>query len=167
MGYKKGAVLRTAFDSYTIQAQIGAGGTGEVYMVLSSDGTPRAAKILDGAKAGSGGLKPSRDEFNFSFRSTHKNILAVLDCGLTGSRAAFYVMPLYAQSLRDLILRRIPQDNVLRIFGTILDAVEAAHLHNIWHRDLKPENILINEDGRELVVADFGIAHFTAMARLG
>jgi serine/threonine protein kinase len=47
---------------------------------------------------------------------------------------------------------------VLRIFGCVLDGVEAAHLHNIPHGDLKPENILTLEDGKELVISDFGIA---------
>jgi hypothetical protein len=36
MGRKKGEVLKTAFDSYTILGQIGAGGSGEVYEVRDS-----------------------------------------------------------------------------------------------------------------------------------
>lgn len=164
MGYKKGAVLRTAFDSYTIQTQIGAGWTGEVYQVVDSDGIARAAKVLETARGTFAGLKQSRDEFNYCFRATHKNIIPVLDCGLTGSKAAFYVMPLYACSLRGLILQGIPPQNVLRIFGGILDGIEAAHLHNIWHHDLKPENILANQDGKELVISDFGVARFAAEA---
>src|SRR5258708_23623700 len=41
----------------------------------------------------------------------------------------------------------------------MLDGVEAAHLHGVVHRDLKPANVLC--DGPDnLVLADFGIAHF-------
>ena len=46
------------------------------------------------------------------------------------------------------------------MFSKILDGVEAAHLRQIFHRDLKPENIPINPASGELVVADFGVAHF-------
>jgi serine/threonine protein kinase len=160
MAYKKGTVLRTAFDTYKVQSAIGAGGAGEVFSALDAAGAPRAIKLLPAEICGSRGLANSRDEFNFCFKSAHKNVIAIMDCGLTPSRAAFYVMPLFAGSLRDSIRRGIPQDNVLRILGSILDGVEAAHLRNISHRDLKPENVLLSEGGREIVVADFGMAPF-------
>jgi serine/threonine protein kinase len=158
MAYTKGTVLRTAFDTYRIQSKRGEGGSGEVFDVLDSAGETRALKVLRVVKDDQSGLRRSRDEFNFCFRSTHKNIIPVIDCGLTGSKAAFYVMPLYPLSLRDWIRRGIPEENVLRLFGNILDGIEAAHLHNIVHGDLKPENILTSEDGLDLVIADFGIA---------
>lgn len=158
MAYTKGTVLRTAFDTYRIQGKLGEGGSGEVFCVLDSAGAKRALKVLRVGKGDQSGLRRSRDEFNFCFRSTHKNVIPVIDCGLTGSKAAFYVMPLYPLSLRDWIRRGIPEENVLRLFGNILDGIEAAHLHNILHGDLKPENILTSEDGKEVVIADFGIA---------
>lgn len=52
-------------------------------------------------------------------------------------------------------------ETILGIFSSIIDGVGAAHLNHVVHRDLKPENILCKESGEELVVADFGIAHFT------
>src|ERR1700678_2077547 len=158
MGLKKGTVLRTAFDTYKLQNLRGAGRSGEVFEALDSEGMLRAVKILHAVKTSPVGLKRSRDEFNFCFRSNHKNIIPVLDCGLTGSKAVFYVMPLYARSLRDCMKQGIPAENVLRIFSNILDGMEAAHLHGIWHRGLKLENLLTNDDGRELVIADFGVA---------
>ena len=160
MGSKKRTVLRTAFDTYAIRDQRGAGATGEVFVAEDSEGVARAVKVLHATKTSPSGLKQAKDEFHFCFRGTHKNIVPVLDCGLTGAKAAFYVMPLYAHSLRDLMTQGIPPENVLRIFGSILDGVEAAHLYRIWHLDLKPENILTNNDGRDLVISDFGAAHF-------
>jgi len=160
MGQTRAKVLRTAFDTYKLQNLRGAGRSGEVFEALDSEGVLRAVKILHAVKASPVGLKRARDEFNFCFRSNHKNIIAVLDCGLTGSKpAAFYVMPLYARSLRDCMKQGIPAENVLRIYGNILDGMEAAHLQGIWHRDLKPENLLTNDDGRDLAIADFGVAH--------
>jgi serine/threonine protein kinase len=54
----------------------------------------------------------------------------------------------------------IRPENVLPLFGQILDGIEAAHLKGVWHRDLKPENILYGETDGILVLADFGIARF-------
>ena len=158
MAYTEGTVLRTAFDTYTIQSKRGEGRSGEVFEVLDSEGVPRALKVLNGIRAGQHGLRRSRDEFNFGFRSTHPNIAPLLDCGITGTRAAFYVMPLYRKSLKDWIEEGIPTENLLRFFGGILDGLEAAHLHGIWHGGLKPENIFASEDGKQLLIADFGIA---------
>jgi len=54
----------------------------------------------------------------------------------------------------------IKQDDILPLFSQILNGVEAAHLSGVWHRDLKPENILFDQPENNLLVADFGIAHF-------
>jgi serine/threonine protein kinase len=160
MALKVGTVLRTAFDTYTIQGLRGAGISGEVFEAVDAAGAPRAVKVLDAARTGFSGLRRARDEFNFCSRTAHKNIVPVLDCGRTGPKAVFYVMPLYPSSLRRWIMRGIPAESVLRAFGQILDGVEAAHLHSIRHGSLRPENILASEDGRDLAVSDFGIARF-------
>lgn len=54
----------------------------------------------------------------------------------------------------------VRQDQVLSLFSQILNGIEAAHKSGVIHRDLKPENILSDSNGEQLVVADFGIAHF-------
>jgi serine/threonine protein kinase len=69
-------------------------------------------------------------------------------------------MPLYASTLRRELGKERSARQRVELFAQILDGVEAAHLQKIVHRDLKPENILMNPDSNELVVADFGIAHF-------
>ncbi len=160
MGYKKGETLKTAFDTYTIEGQKGAGGSGEVYEVRDSEGALYAAKILDTARTSASRLKRFKNEIGFCAKNTHKNIVKVLASGITEKGATFYVMPLYSGTLRDLISKGVEVAAVLPYFGQILDGVEAAHLHGVWHRDNKPENILFDQKTDTLVVADFGIAHF-------
>src|SRR6266478_2509549 len=160
MGYKKGETLKTAFDVYTIEGQKGAGGSGEVYEVRDSEGALYAAKILDTAKTSASRLKRFKNEIGFCTKNTHKNIVKVLGSGITEKGATFYVMPLYAGTLRDLISKGTEAPAVLPYFGQVLDGVEAAHLQGVWHRDNKPENILFDQKTNTLVVADFGIAHF-------
>src|SRR5579859_1037360 len=160
MGYKKGETLRTAFETYTIEKQRGAGGSGEVYEVRDVESAVFAAKILDPGKVTTTRLKRFKNEIHFCAKSTCPNIVQVLASGVSEKGATFYVMPLYAGTLRDLISRGIAPSAVLPYFGQILDGMEAAHLLGVWHRDVKPENILFSEVSNTLVVADFGIAHF-------
>jgi serine/threonine protein kinase len=160
MGQKKGDVLKTAFETYTIHGQIGVGGSGEVYEVRDSENATYAVKILDPAKASASRLKRFRNEIQFCMRNVHRNIIQVHSSGVTPGGATFYVMPRYSGTLRDLMKKGTGQDAVLGYFGQILDGVEAAHLQNVWHRDVKPENILVSGSSDTLVVADFGIAHF-------
>lgn len=160
MGQKKGAVLRTTFETYTVEKRIGAGGSGEVYEVRDSAGAPYAVKVLDPSRASSTRLKRFRNEINFCSRNAHRNIIAVCAHGVTADGSVFYVMPLYSGTLRDLMAGKPAPERVLPYFVKILDGVEAAHLHDVWHRDLKPENILFSTENDTLVIADFGIAHF-------
>jgi len=160
MGYKKGDLLKTAFDTYTIERRRGAGGSGEVHEVRDSDGAAYAVKILDPARASAVRLRRFKNEIHFCTKNTHRNIIQVLASGTTGSGETFYVMPLYSGTLRDLMSKRIARQAVLPYFGQMLDGVEAAHLQGVWHRDVKPENILFSAETDALVVADFGIAHF-------
>ena len=160
MGYKKGDVLKTAFDTYTIKGQRGAGGSGEVYEVRDSEDVAYAVKILNPERVTATRLKRFKNEIHFCTKNTHRNVIQVHGSGATMTGATFYVMPLYSGTLRDMMSKGIAHPAVLSCFGQISDGIEAAHLQGVWHRDVKPENILFSATTNELVVADFGIAHF-------
>lgn len=104
-------------------------------------------------------MKRFENEFRFCSRNKHKNIITVLDHGLTNDGAPFFVMPLFDGSLRGFI-GGLEIKNAIEIFLSILNGVEAAHQLGVVHRDLKPENILIGDNGKDVVVANFGIAEF-------
>ncbi|CAE6471351.1 unnamed protein product [Rhizoctonia solani] len=55
--------------------------------------------------------------------------------------------------------RYIGDDALVRsVFTQLLDAVQWCHIQGVRHRDLKPENILCEEDGKTVLVSDFGLA---------
>ena|SRR5256885_15118258 len=144
------------FDSYTLVGQIGSGASGTVFEVGNSEGKHVALKLLTSAAQSK--LKRFKNEINFCLRPVSTQIVQVLDFGKE-DQSLFYVMPLYSGSLKKRIASGINPGEVLRLFNRMLDGVEAAHLHGVVHRDLKPANVLC--DGPDnLVLADFGIAHF-------
>jgi serine/threonine protein kinase len=166
MSLKKPKVFKTPFNQYTATEIIGEGGAGRVYKATSDDNQAFAIKLLHSGKATPQNMKRFQNEVVFCSRKSQSNIIEVLDSGnvVDGKvDSPFYVMPLYATSLRALLLEaRIPPERVLYYFTQLLNGVEAAHLQKVTHRDLKPENVLYDEHLDRLLVADFGIAHFEA-----
>jgi serine/threonine protein kinase len=163
MSLRKPIVFETPFNQYNGTDIIGEGGAGRVYIATGDDNNAYAIKLLDSKKATRQKMKRFKNEVEFCSRNRHPNIIAVSDNGnvVDGKKySPFYVMTLYAGSLRKLLEAGISPDKVLYYFSQLLDGVEAAHLQNVIHRDLKPENVLYDETQDHLLVADFGIAHF-------
>lgn len=69
-------------------------------------------------------------------------------------------VPLILMKLCDSCLSNINRDSAtaIKLFEFLMNVLERLHLYGIIHRDLKPENILL--DGKEFVLADFGVAGF-------
>ncbi len=165
MAKRKRYMFQTSFNSYEDVAIVGEGGSGRVFKVVDEEGNQYAIKLLDIDRATREKLKRFKNEIVFCERAQHPNIIKVVDHGLIdieGMAAPFYVMPYYETSLRTLIKEGIPPDKILPILSQVLDGVEAAHLQGVVHRDLKPENILYDKTEDLIIVADFGIARFTA-----
>jgi len=156
-------LFESAFDTYTEVGIIGHGGSGTVLHVKNEYGSSYALKYLSPQNVTTQKLKRFKNELSFCEKNTHPNILTIIDSGFIAfkrTKCPFYVMPLFKGTLRDLMKEKIPVDKILPLFSVVLNGVEAAHKQKIWHRDLKPENILHDTANDQLVVADFGIAHF-------
>ena len=141
---KKIIIFDTPFDTYTSTSIIGEGGAGRVHAVTNSTGEDFALKCLAAERISSERLKRFKNEIQFCRRDTHANILKIFDDGATvmkGIKCPFYVMRRFPGTLRTIMSKQSPEDNML-LFSQILNGVEAAHLVGVWHRDLKPENIL-------------------------
>jgi serine/threonine protein kinase len=157
-------VFKTAFDEYTIVEKIGEGGSGVVHKVRNADGDYFALKVLHEVRGDRKKLKRFKNEIGFCFRFNHRNIVPVVDWGVTSESQdksnilPFCVMPFFPRTLRMAMKSGIDPAKVMPMFAQILEGVEAAHLRGVVHRDLKPENILVEDE--RAVVADFGIAHF-------
>lgn len=159
----KGTVVLTAFDDFTLVKQIGQGGNGKVFSAKDSKGDDVAIKFVKRDESDKK-FKRLKNEINFCEKCKHKNIVHVIDRGvfsLDSEMYVFYVMPLYPETLRDKINKGLTPDEAIRIFVGIMQGLKYAHDKGAVHRDIKPENILFDSRNNELVICDFGIAHFS------
>lgn len=88
----------------------------------------------------------------------HPHIVKVLDYGeLEGN--PYLVMEYIegGQTLKDLMGKALPVEQVARLLLPVAEALAYAHRQHIIHRDIKPGNVLITKGG-EVKLADFGIA---------
>lgn len=162
---KTPSVFETYSQIYTYANRtFGEGGCGRVVEVRDESGDVYALKWLLPDRVSTAKRKRFKNELAFCSRANHHRIIRVLDAGFVtagGEKCPFYVMQKYAGTLRIHMQRGLRPVDVLPIFLNMLDGVEAAHICGIWHRDLKPENVLCLATPTDLVIADFGIAHFT------
>ena len=163
MSQSKIIEFTTTFSRFRSIRLLGEGGAGFVYEVKDDNEQRFALKILKKQGITKEKRKRFKNEILFCQRSSHPNIISILDHGIVLDEnipVPFYVMPLYDSSLRNLITDGLKPQFIVPLLSQLLDGVEAAHLQNIVHRDLKPENILFRNSDTHLTLADFGIAIF-------
>ncbi len=155
-------------DTYKIEALIGRGGMGAVFVASHSrlPGKKVAIKLLHAELHDQDVMLRFRREAEIASRLGHPNIVAVHDFNITPDGTPYLVLEyLEGQTLAQKIKDGpIPLDQVLSIVRQVGSALAAAHREGIVHRDLKPQNIFLiptEVDGRMVEIAkvlDFGIS---------
>jgi serine/threonine protein kinase len=147
---------------FRLQARLGAGGMGRVYLGYSPGGRPVAVKVVHPDLA--------RDpEFMQRFRRevaaaqsvSDAYTAAVVGAGPDDSPPWLATTFVAGPSLADLVTRSgpLPEHAVWRLAGGLAEALQAIHSRGLIHRDLKPGNILVAADGPRVI--DFGISRTT------
>jgi len=99
-------------------------------------------------------------------RIQHRNVVSMLDVGMSDEGVPFFVMEfLQGETLRERLKRRklVSVGEASRIMIQTLSGVSALHAKRVVHRDMKPSNIFVarEADGSEIVkILDFGVSKF-------
>lgn len=145
---------------FTIDAYLGRGGMGEVYLAHRStdDFVQKVAIKLLRIEASDRAQLFARER-RLLAGLNHPNIARLIDGGVSAEGRPYMVMDYVDGQPIDLFVREHKTDlsDRLRLFGDICAAVAYAHAHLVVHRDLKPSNIMIDETG-SVKLLDFGIA---------
>jgi serine/threonine protein kinase/tetratricopeptide (TPR) repeat protein len=145
---------------YTIERELGRGGSATVYLALEEKhGRQVAIKVLKPEVATSLGAERFLREIGITARLSHPHLVPLIDSGEAGG-LLYYVAPyISGGSLRDRLVLggRFTVPDALRVTREVGAGLDYAHRNGFIHRDVKPENILF-ADGQAML-ADFGIAH--------
>ena len=150
----------TTLGPYSVIAQIGAGGMGEVYRARDTKlDRDVALKVLPEAfTADPDRLARFEREAKVLASLNHPNIGHIYGLEEAEGTKALVLELVEGPTLADRIKDGpIPIDEALPIAKQIAEALEAAHEQGIIHRDLKPANVKVKEDGT-VKVLDFGLA---------
>src|SRR5262245_17889481 len=151
----------TRLGPYEIEASLGAGGMGEVYLARDTRlGRKVAVKVLPDAVSSD---HERRNRFDREARAvaalSHPNICALFDVGSEGSTHYLVMEYVEGQTLAErLAAGPLPVPEALRLGAQIAGGLAAAHDRRIIHRDLKPANIKLAAAGVKIL--DFGLAKF-------
>jgi|KBSSwiStaDraftv2_1062776.scaffolds.fasta_scaffold00483_10 serine/threonine-protein kinase len=156
------SLVGQAFGAYTIEAPIGHGGMGSVWLARRSDGRFEgkvAVKLLNIALLGQSPEERFRREGRLLGRLMHPNIARILDAGVAPSGQPYLVLEHVEGRAIDVYCdeRRLSVNERIRLFMDVLAAVGHAHANLIIHRDIKPSNIHVTHGGA-VKLLDFGIA---------
>jgi serine/threonine-protein kinase len=152
------------FDRYTIEALLGEGGMGCVYLAFDERLHRRVALKVMRHASGDASDPAATDAVARLFREaravaalTHPNIVVVHDVGEVDGVPFLAMEHVTGRTLRAHMAEDVPLPTRLRWLGEVARALAAAHRAGLVHRDVKPENVLVSDEGA-VKVLDFGIA---------
>ncbi len=161
------AKLKVEIEGYDLLKRLGQGGQATVYKAIQrQDGRTVAVKVLHaGPHATEEARARLKREINALRAINHPNIVQAIGAGRTRSGLDCLVMnyidgrPLdHLWSDPAFAALVAPQAaDLLRLYKSICETVQAAHRKGITHRDLSPSNILIDANGQPHIL-DFGMA---------
>ncbi len=151
----------TAFGGYDLLDRIGVGGMGTVYRARQRNLDKIVALKILAPKFSQDKRYIARfiREARAAGRLAHPNVVQGFDVGEVDGRYFFAMELVDGESLLKRLQRAGPlrEDETLRIFAQVADALRHASQHGIVHRDVKPDNILMTREGTPKL-ADLGLA---------
>ncbi|MBM3289577.1 MAG: serine/threonine-protein kinase [Candidatus Hydrogenedentes bacterium] len=164
------SLIGSGFGGYEVQALIGRGAMGTVYLARDvALGRPVALKVLLGSLARNPSMvRGFYREAQAAAPLRHPGIVRVYAAGIEGG-TPYIAMEYVAGEPLDRFLRRKGQVSwqaALYVGAQVAEALQCAHDAGIIHRDVKPANILLDRQGR-VRLTDFGIARVRAAEQPG
>jgi serine/threonine protein kinase len=158
--------LGESFGGYRIEALLGRGGMGTVYLARHERLDRKAAlKVIAPALADDETFRARfLGESQLAASLDHPNVIPIYDADEVDGVLYLAMRYVNGPSLQVLVRERGPLSpaETQRIAEQIGGALDAAHEAGLVHRDVKPANILVAEPGDHAYLCDFGLAKRTS-----
>lgn len=149
-------------ERFRIVRFLGAGGMGEVYEAADLElGGALALKILRGDRNAEPQFAARfRREVQIARKVTHPNICRIFDVGNDRGRLFLTMELLDGETLAQKLRRggKLSCEEALPILRQMAAGLDALHQSGVVHRDFKPGNVMLRDDGKRVVINDFGLA---------
>ena len=153
--------------TYRLQARLGAGGMGRVYLAHTPAGRPVALKVVRSDLSHDHDFRVRfGQEIQAAQRVRGLYTAELIDADPAATPPWLVTAYVQGPSLEDVIDGGgpMPEAMVFRLIAGVAEALQAIHRAEVIHRDLKPSNVLLAPDGPRVI--DFGIARALAATRL-
>ena len=160
-----------AIGGYRLDARLGSGGMGRVYLAFTPAGRPVALKVVRSDLADDRDFRIRfEQEIQAARRVRGLYTAELIDADPAATPPWLVTAYVPGPSLEEVIDRDgpMPEAMVFRLVAGVAEALQAIHAAGVIHRDLKPSNVLLAQDGPRVI--DFGIARAlaaTPMTRTG
>jgi serine/threonine-protein kinase len=155
-------LLGSKIAGYTIESEVGEGGTSAVYRATHQTHGTVALKVLrEKLRLDRTAVARFVREAQYGARVVHPNVVRTIEIGESDRGLHFLAIEWASGQLLERYARQhapLPPEEVSGIIVQIGAAVHAAHQANIVHRDLKPENVMYDPETKQVKLLDFGIA---------
>jgi hypothetical protein len=160
-----------AIGGYRLEARLGSGGMGRVYLAFTPAGRPVALKVV---RSDLGDDQDFRIRFEQEIQAARRvrglYTAELIDADPSATPPWLVTAYVPGPSVEEVIDRDGPiaEAMVFRLIAGVAEALQAIHGAGVIHRDLKPSNVLLAQDGPRVI--DFGIARAlaaTPMTRTG
>jgi serine/threonine protein kinase len=147
---------------YTIQIEVGEGGTSAVFLAEHPNHGTVALKVLrEKLRQDTTAVARFIREAKYGARVKHPNVVETIEIGQAANGLHFLAIEWAEGEILERYAKQyapLPRDEVAAIVSQIAAGVQAAHDAGIVHRDLKPENVMYDSKTRLVKLLDFGIA---------
>ncbi|HUS30174.1 MAG TPA: serine/threonine-protein kinase [Kofleriaceae bacterium] len=154
-------------DRYVVEAVLGKGGMGTVYLAHDKTLGRDVALKLHHRADHAGAAERLRREAMAMAKLAHPNVVTVFEVATVDERLYVAMEYVRGETLRGWLAQK--KRSWREIIALLVEAgqgLAAAHDAGLIHRDFKPENVLVGDDGRPRV-GDFGLARVGAAPASG
>ncbi|GHJ41675.1 WD40 repeat domain-containing serine/threonine protein kinase [Streptomyces sp. TS71-3] len=144
---------------YRLEAVLGAGGMGRVYLARTPAGSAVAVKVVHREYAGDASFRRRfEQEVAAARRVQGLYTVPVVDADLRADEPWLATAYVPGPSLQHAVGESgpLPAEAALGLVARVAEALQSIHAADVIHRDLKPSNIILTAEGPKVI--DFGIA---------